>query len=214
MAESSQQQPAAERSALAKRQMVHREKTKKAMGRLRRILHLSQAESALFVLEQAAQYIEYAEQKENRMPGFRPMADLLPKPVAPKGPISNSVLTLLKLCCDENFDNNWATTMYGGPEIINVQLGKLINEFGSMAHFYESDFEDLEMLVQMKLDPSLHKYARLIAIAFACKQADRVGLQPGMVRSELTETGKQADEAIVQWTTKKKTTLKQVQNCV
>ncbi len=120
--------PPAERSALAKRQLVHREKTKKAMGRLRRILHLSQAESALFVLEQAAQYIEYAEQRENRMPGFRPMADLLPKPVAPKGPISDSVLTLLGLCCDENFENNWATTMYGGPEIINAQLGKLINE--------------------------------------------------------------------------------------
>ena len=84
----------------------------KAMGRLRRILHLSQAESALFVLEQAAQYIEYAEQKENKMPGFRPMADLLPKPVAPKGKISNSVLTLLKLCCDENFGNNWNTTIH------------------------------------------------------------------------------------------------------
>jgi hypothetical protein len=202
-----------EKSATAKRLSVHREKTKKAMGRLRKTLHMSEAETALSVLEQAAQYIEYAEQKENRMPGFRPMADLLPKPVQPKEPISDSVLTLLKLCCNTDFDMNWDQTMHGGPEIVNAQLGKLVNDFGSMDNFYESAFEDLEMLVQVKIEPSLHHYARIMAIAFACKHAGRVELQPGMVRREMTESGKQAEQAITQWTNRKKTTLKQ-QNCI
>jgi hypothetical protein len=210
MAESSKR--AADGSAKsreAKRIAVHREKTKKAMGRLRRILYLSDETSAIKVLESAAQYIEFAEQKENRMPGFRPMADLLPKPVAAKGPISDSVLTLL-LGCVTDFDHHWGITMEGGPEIVNARLGKLINEFGSMANLYESAFEDLEMLVQVKLECNLHQYARIIAIAFACKQASRVpGLQPGMVRKELTESGKQAEQAITQWVNnRKKTVLK------
>jgi carboxylesterase type B len=133
------------------RQQLHRRKRKAAVDRLKRALDLPGSVAESDAINQAAQFVEDHQEKENRQPkNARPKQNVLPKHVRPVMESGHLLVADILMYCVNNTHEVFAAFLEGTDVLKKAKRGQLIQPAANMDPQYKGAFTELELNIMLE----------------------------------------------------------------